>query len=129
MEESRTPQNVDADVALDVDAECADRDLGRLLDSIYEIGERVKKQPDREHVVQYKHAVERLIRIVLKRGITVEESTSSPNILRQKRFTLVKVIDEKLNRLVAGVLVGQRDTLNVLGRIDEINGLLIDLTS
>jgi uncharacterized protein YaaR (DUF327 family) len=103
--------------------------LSELLDEIYEFGDRVKKEPDKANVIAYKKAVERLVRIVLSKGVAVEEQTSSPNILKQKRFTLIKVIDQKLDRLVSGVLMSQRDTMDILGRIDEINGLLVDLTS
>ena len=36
---------------------------------------------------------------------------------------------EQLERLATGVLANQQDTLEILGKIDEINGLLIDLVS
>lgn len=101
--------------------------LAELLDAICENGEKVKKEPRRETVFEYKRSVQKLISLVLERAIIVEEQTSSPNILRQKRFTLIKVIDQKLDRLVSEVLVNQRDALELLGRIDEINGLLVDL--
>ena len=93
------------------------------------MGEKVKKEPRRTSVLAYKRAVKRLVSIAIERGLAVEEQTSSPNILKQKRFTLIKIIDEKLDRLVSGVLINQRETLDVLGRIDEINGLLVDLIS
>lgn len=103
--------------------------MEEILDAIYELGEEVKKEPRRSSVMAYKRAVKRLVSIAVDSGLVVEEQTSSPNILKQKRFTLIKIIDEKLDRLVSGVLVNQRDTLDVLGRIDEINGLLVDLIS
>jgi uncharacterized protein len=106
-----------------------ERDLEELLDTVYESGERVKKNPDRETVLAYKAAVHELVRLAVERSLRVEETTSSPNILRQKRFTLVQVIDRKLDRLVSEVLQSQRGNLEILGRIDEINGLLVDLTS
>lgn len=105
------------------------KNLEELLDEIYELGEAVKKEPGQETVLSYKRAVRRLVRIAVNRGLDVEEQLSSPNILRQKRFTLVKVIDQRLDRLVSEVLVSQRDAIDVLARIDEINGLLVDLVS
>ena len=106
-----------------------DTPLEEVLDAVHELGEKVKKEPRRTSVLAYKRAVKRLVSIAIERGLAVEEQTSSPNILKQKRFTLIKIIDEKLDRLVSGVLINQRETLDVLGRIDEINGLLVDLIS
>ena len=54
--------------------------------------------------------------------------TSGANIAKRKRFTLVKVIDEKLEAL-ASVLAAQKEQLAILAQIDEINGLLVDLVS
>ena len=59
----------------------------------------------------------------------VEETTSGANIMKRKRFTLVKVVDEKLDSLAASVLAAQREQLTILAQIDEINGLLVDLIS
>ena len=101
--------------------------LEAILDEIFAIGERVKENPTQDRVRNYKGAVKALIKRVVEQGLAVEERQSSPNILRQKRFTLVKIIDDKLEKLAASVLINQRDTLDVLGRIDEINGLLVDL--
>ena len=129
VDESRNVRGTDTGNTTDSEGEAPDRSLSELLDTIFAVGERVKKEPDQRNVIRYKEAVQQLVKMVLDRGIAIEEQTSSPNILRQKRFTLVKVIDQKLDRLVSGVLLGQKDTLDVLGRIDEINGLVIDLTS
>ena len=130
---SRVIENFDVapSQVADIDSEFDFRSatLESLLDGIYEVGEKLKKTPDRAHVVRYKAVVKRFIEIVLERGLGIEETTSSPNILKQKRFTLVKVIDQKLERLASGVLQNQRDTLEILGKIDEINGLLVDLIS
>ena len=110
-------------------SEVEERTIEELLDEIFSIGEGLKKHPGREPVLKYKRAVKRLVQIAVDRGLRLEEQMSSPNVLRQKRFTLVRVIDEKLDRLVSEVLMSQRETLNILGKIDEINGLLVDLTS
>ena len=128
VDESGNVRGTETDNTTDSDGGQPERSLSDLLDTIFAVGERVKKEPDQRNVVRYKQAVQQLVRMVLDRGLAIEEQTSSPNILRQKRFTLVKVIDQRLDRLVSGVLLGQKDTLDVLGRIDEINGLLVDLT-
>ena len=69
------------------------------------------------------------ITYAVQHSIAVEETTSGANILKRKRFTLVKVIDEKLEALAASVLAAQKEQLAILAQIDEINGLLVNLVS
>jgi uncharacterized protein YaaR (DUF327 family) len=59
--------------------------------------------------------------------LAVQEKTSGGDILRRKRFTQVKIIDEKLESLVQAVLRNQGKQLDVLEKINEIRGMLIDL--
>lgn len=97
------------------------------VDRIFELGEKLKKNANRENVLDYKQAVSAFLKYVLKKNLLVEENISGSNILKRKRFTLVKVIDDKLDKLAAGVLQNQRDQLEILRKVDEIHGLLIDL--
>jgi hypothetical protein len=64
---------------------------------------------------------------VVERGLIVEENVSGRNVLNRKKFALIKVIDEKLERLALGILQTQKDQFDILARVDEINGLLVDL--
>ena len=69
------------------------------------------------------------MKYVVQNSVRVEETTSGANILKRKRFTLVRVIDEKLDALAATVLAGQKEQISILAQIDQINGLLVDLIS
>ena len=104
-----------------------DGSLEEMLDSIHSIGEKIRDNASYETISQYRNAVRAFIKHVVATALGVDETRSSPNILRQKKFTLVKVIDQKLERLASGVLMNQHDVLDILAKIDEINGLLINL--
>jgi len=77
--------------------------------------------------IRYRQAVSAFLAYIVNNMLTVEEQTSGGNILRRKRFTQLKVIDNKLESLVQAVLRNQGKQLDVLERINEIRGLLIDL--
>ncbi|MBT3276071.1 MAG: YaaR family protein [Spirochaetales bacterium] len=102
--------------------------LEEMLDSVHSIGDQVKDNATYATIGKYRGAVRSFMKYVLENALVVEERNSSPNILRQKKFTLVQVINQKLDRLASGLLAGQREALDVLAGIDEINGLLVDLT-
>lgn len=105
----------------------SETDVEALLDTVHGLGEQLKKDPRRQTLLDYKDAVRTLLGHIVKHGIEIKEHVSGHNIMRRKRFALVTVIDEKLERLGAGVLRAQRDQIEILRRVDEINGLLVDL--
>jgi hypothetical protein len=105
----------------------SEAEAAELLDSVHAAGEDLKKDPNGERVKAYKSAVRNFVHYVVERAYDVSEKTSGGNILKRKKFTTVVVIDERLERLAAEVLSAQRDKLDILRRLDEIHGLLVDL--
>jgi len=113
----------------DLPGDAVQRGIEELLDAVFSSGDQLKKAPTLEAIKDYRHRVKAFVKYAVDHSITVEETTSGANILRRKRFTLVKVIDEKLEALAASVLAAQKDQLAILAQIDEINGLLVNLVS
>ncbi len=101
--------------------------LVELLDAVHEEGERLKEAPTMDNIQRYKGAVRGFLKLVVGKMLAVDEQTSGTGVLRRKRFTQIRVIDQKLERLVAEVLRSQSRQLDILTRIDEIHGLLVDL--
>ncbi len=101
--------------------------LVEFLDAVHEEGERLKERPTLANIRRYRQAVQGFLKRVLKKMLAVDEKTSGTSVLRRKRFTQIKVIDQKLERLVAEVLSSQARQLDILARVDEIHGLLVDL--
>ena len=105
------------------------RGLEELLDGVFSSGDQLKRAPTLEAIKDYRQKVKAFVQYAVDHAISVEETTSGANILKRKRFTLVKVIDEKLEALAASVLSAQKDQLLILAQIDEINGLLVNFVS
>ncbi len=101
--------------------------LEELLDEVHETGEILVESQSLEIIKRYRRAVRSFLDYVVSNMLAVEEQTSGSNILRRKRFTQVKIIDGRLERLVAEVLQNQGKQLDLLEKIDEIRGLLVDL--
>lgn len=114
--------------AAEVLPEVSDDDAAVLLDAVFESGDRLKRHLDTRSLVAYKEAVRAFISTVVSHGLAVQEHTSGANILKRKRYALVQVVDRKLEQLAAGMLASQRNQIELLAKIDEINGLIVDLT-
>lgn len=99
-----------------------------LLDEIHQAGERLLEEPTPQQAKAYRELIRRFMRGVVPGAYDVQEHQSGGNILKRKRFTLVRQIDQKVERLVAGILQTQGRQFDILGRLEEIHGMLIDLT-
>lgn len=109
--------------------DCSNLDLEELMDEIHEAGEALKEVPTLENVKGYKGAVSRFLKFVVKNSLKTE-TTAGANfnpLKKQKRYTIIRVVDEKLERLAAGILQNQSDKLYILEKIEEINGLIVNL--
>jgi uncharacterized protein YaaR (DUF327 family) len=112
-----------------------------LQDALQSAGNDLKDRPFPEEIRRYKGAARRFLRYVVEKGYVTEQHTGIPRCLRpgyqgahgrpeaqeRKTYTIIQVVDEKLERLAAGILSGQMSQLKVLAGVEEINGILIDL--
>jgi len=101
--------------------------LEELLDGVHEAGDKLKENPSVDLVQAYKKAVRDFVHYIVERSYSVEEKSSGRNILKRNVYFRVSIIDESLEKLGAEILRNQRDNLEILRRVDEINGMLVDL--
>jgi len=113
--------------SIDRTPEESDAEAAELLDTIFEAGDNLKRHSDLSSLRAYKEAVRQFLSVVVKRGLEVEHQQSGTDVLKRKRYALIRVIDDKLERLAAGMVSNQRNQIELLAKVDEINGLLVDL--
>lgn len=99
-----------------------------LLDQVYASGQELARNPSPENVVAYKKAVGRFIRQVVDGSVQMAETEGRMRKdMKKPKYALLHVVDEKLDKLGAYVLQNQKDRLEILRKVDELHGLLIDL--
>ena len=79
----------------------------------------------------YRKAVSNLMKFIVHSNYEVQINRRKRPSRRFKteKFYLIKVVDEKLDKLAAEILSVHSDSLQMLARIDEINGILVDLVT
>ncbi len=102
--------------------------LETLLDEVYASGQQLADNPSPENIVNYKKAVGRFIRQVIDGSVELAETEGRlRKDMRKPKYAVLHIIDEKLEKLGAYVLQNQRDKLEILRKVDELHGLLVDL--
>ncbi len=98
-----------------------------MLDGIHQLGEELLKKRTMQALRLYREAVKRFLRAVVGSGLDVKEQESGSSIATRKRYTMVTVINDRLERLVNGLMQSQEQQFSLLQRVEEIQGLLVDL--
>lgn len=94
-----------------------------FLAEIDDQGKRVLKSPIRGEIARYRTLVGKFIKEATAQMTTTERNTDR----RNRVFTLVKEIDQKLAELTEMLISGQVKQLDVLAKLQEIQGMLVDL--
>jgi uncharacterized protein YaaR (DUF327 family) len=100
--------------------------LQELLDGVHSAGDALKLRPFQEEIKRYKQAVRNFMHYVVENGYGIKEETYLFNHKKHIKVQ-VEVIDRKLEQLAAGIMAGQITQLELLARVDEITGLLVNL--
>ncbi|MBN2509866.1 MAG: YaaR family protein [Spirochaetales bacterium] len=105
--------------------------LEELLDAVHIEGERLAEKPVYSQIVSYKKAVGDFLRYVISNGLELKavEGTRLSIFKKQKKYIIIHSINERLDRLAAGILQNQLKQLDILARVEEIQGLVVDLLS
>ena len=103
--------------------------LEELLDEVYGAGDRLKEKSSLDAIQAYRDAVRAFLKLVVARMLKIEKKKSGMKIEKRKIYYLINTVDKQLENLVLAVLRGQAGQLAVLERVDEINGLIVDIVS
>ena len=97
-----------------------------LVDEISRQGERFSKNPTFQELKSYKSLVKAFLNHVTEHMYSIEHHVGGTR-LKQKIYTVTKIIDERLQALSKLILDQQEKNIDLLATLDEIRGLLIDL--
>ena len=112
-----------------------------LMDDVRSTGDALKSRPLPEEIMRYKQAVRNFINYVVQNSYKLEHDDgilnklkpqfkgrrNTPDAENRTGYTKIQVIDKKLEDLAAMLLSGQKKQMEIVSRLEEIRGLLIDL--
>ena len=100
-------------------------EFDNLVAEITKKGEEFAQDPTPELLTLYKSMIGEFLQYVTDRMFQVEHHAGGR--LKQKIYTVTKIIDERLSALTEMVLSQQADNISLLATLDEIRGILVDL--
>ncbi|EHL79717.1 MULTISPECIES: YaaR family protein [Bacillus] len=109
------------------DQKLKDEQLKQLMANIDEAGERLAKSRNLQDLVKYKTLIKKFIKETVDYGMELSSSHSWNLYGEGRQLKVVKTIDEKLVELAEDLVNKEKLTIDILGKIGEIKGLLINL--
>ena len=101
--------------------------LGNMMQEITEQGEKIAKHMDIRDMKKYRELVKGFLNEVVNRS----HKFSRENFLdrRHRVYGIVKMVDENLDNLARELVKDEKDHLAIVGAIDDIRGLLLDIST
>ncbi|KGX83455.1 YaaR family protein [Pontibacillus marinus] len=104
-----------------------EEELKRLMTDITKQGEKVARFRSFKDLARYKRLVKSFVEESVQYGMDLKQSHSWSMEGENRKLTLVRSVDEKLNELTDAVLQQETKSIDVLGIIGEVKGLLVNL--
>jgi len=107
----------------------SEEQLRRTLQQIVMQGERLSKSMTVRELHAYKTMIRKFLEDTARRGIGIKETRGWDRRGRGKKYKLLDEIDAQLVGLAEEMLSHEQGRIEILYRIGEIRGLLINLIS
>ncbi|KIL17352.1 YaaR family protein [Bacillus safensis] len=98
-----------------------------MLSDIEVFGKKLAKSRNLKDLARFKGLVKRFVKETVDNGLNIETSRSFDIYGNTRTLAIVKALDEKLIELTEEMMDQEKPSIDLLERIGEIKGLLINL--
>ena len=102
-------------------------ELGRLIDDITKQGEKLANYRSFRELAKFKRMIKEFLQETVYEGLKLKQHQGFQANQYSQKLTTVEEIDGKLIELTEDMLDQEKKTVDLLGVIGEIRGLLINL--
>ena len=110
------------------DAELKEK-LSGLMDEITEQGKKISEHMDIRDMKKYRSLVKDFMNVVVNRSHKFSRENFLDRRGRHRVYGLVKLVDKNLDELAGELVKEEKDHIAILGKVDEIRGLLLDIST
>ena len=101
--------------------------LNAVMSSITMEGKKLKKHMDIRDMKHYRGLIKEFLNEVLSRSHEFSRENYLDRRGRHRVYGIIRVIDKELDELAEELVKDEKDAISILGKIDEIQGLLLDI--
>jgi uncharacterized protein YaaR (DUF327 family) len=103
--------------------------LTKLMNEITEQGERIAKHMDIKDMRQYRAKIKEFMNEVSANSHEFSRENFLDRRGRHRVYGIVRKVDETLDSLAEELLKEEKDNLAILQKVDDIRGMLLDIST
>jgi len=120
-------KNVFANLMSDMNRQNCDRRLAEMRGEIARQGAVLADRRDIMELKRYKQMLTEFMREAVRFCYELKKKPGRDGRGRHKMYAIIKVINQKLEKMTQEILSEQGEILQLMADIEDINGLLLDL--
>ncbi|MBR1628391.1 MAG: YaaR family protein [Lachnospiraceae bacterium] len=103
--------------------------LKTLMKKIDEQGKKLSEHMDIRDMRQYRSLVKEFVNEVVNRSHKFSRENFLDRRGRHRVYGMIKRVDKNLDELAEALVADEKDHLDILSRVDDIRGLLLDIST
>lgn len=103
--------------------------LGSMMQEISVQGEKLTKHMDIKDMKKYRELVKGFLNEVVSRSHQFSRENFLDRRGRHRVYGIVKLVDKNLDDLASELVKDEKDHLAIVGKVDDIRGLLLDIST
>lgn len=103
--------------------------LRTMMEDINEQGEKIARHMDIKDMRRYRELVKGFLNEVVSRSHEFSRGNFLDRRGRHRVYGIVKLVDKNLDDLAGELVKDEKDHIAIVSRIDDIRGLLLDVTT
>lgn len=103
--------------------------LNSLMEEITDQGDKIARHMDIKDMKRYRELVKNFMNEVVNRSHKFSRENFLDRRGRHRVYGIVKLVDKNLDELASELVKDEKDHLAILSRVDEIRGLLLDIST
>ncbi|SDO92300.1 hypothetical protein SAMN04487897_1278 [Paenibacillus sp. yr247] len=120
------PRNF-SDIMQQQDEKFTQEQLSKMVQQITLQGDRLSRAMTVRELLQYKLLIRQFLEETARRGVNLRDTKGWDRRGRSKRYKLLEEIDQELLSLADELLENEQGRIEILQKIGEIRGMLINL--
>lgn len=98
-----------------------------LMEEITQQGERISKKKDIRDMKKYRSLIKEFMNEVINHSHEFTRENFLDKRGRHRVYGIIRLVDENLDALAQALVKEEKDNMEILSKIGEIRGLLLDL--
>ncbi len=101
--------------------------LSEMMEDITVQGDKISKHMDIKDMRKYRELVKGFLNEVVNRSHKFSRENFLDRRGRHRVYGIIKLVDKNLDELASELVKDEKDHLAIIGKVDDIRGLLLDI--